>query len=93
MTASCDHTDPRPFPSIIMILNASLRCVEGNIFEKIIRKFGIMLAGKKIPPRKSIRKNTIIHIGVALLVLFIRLARAKPILRKHIAPKVRTSQK
>ena len=93
IAANAIKEEPRPEPSIIIALSASPIWVEGSPFEITIRKSGIILLGKKMPPRNKNMKNTIIQIGVALLTLLIILARANPMLKKHIDPAVSTSQK
>ena len=90
---SSSNAAPSPVPSIKINLRASFKLVEGNTFEIIAKKSGIVLSGKKIPPKNNNIKNTIKEIGVALLVLLIRVARANPILKKHSEPNVSTSQK
>ena len=90
---SSNHTEPRLAPSIITNLKASFKLVDGKTFAITDRKSGITLSGKKMPPKNNNMKKTIMVIGVALLALLIRVARANPILKKHSDPKVSINQK
>ncbi len=60
--------------------------------ETTLRKPGIILIGIKMLPKNMSIKNALIEIGVALLALLISPVSAKPMLRKHSAPKVSTNQ-
>ena len=82
-----------PAPSMLTFLKAALKCVEGSTLDIDVRNPGIISAGQKVPPRKTITKNVIMEIGCILSVLRAKLAIRNPKLRKHTMPKVKIIQK